>query len=105
PHVRAVEEGAAGPRVHTAALDVRILHRVDVDGEAVRMHRPALRPWRDRVAAVEAGRVVVLEGALVLALVRVDRPHPPDREASSVEPTENPHDVAHSRDVDHERTR
>ena len=58
PHARAVEVSPAGARMDAAVQEVRVLDWVDVDREAVRMRRPALRPGGDRVAAVEGGGVV-----------------------------------------------
>ena len=89
--------------MHAAALEVRVLDRVDVDRQPEGMHRPALRPGPNDVAAVEAGGVVVIERALVLPLVGVDRSHPPDRKALDVEPPENVHDLGDDAGVDHER--
>ena len=67
-------------RLHVAALHVGVLHGVDVDGLAVRVHRPARRPGRDRVAAVERRGVVGRHRRGIAAAERVDRFHTPDRE-------------------------
>src|SRR5205807_10579896 len=93
-YARTVEVGAARARVHAAALDVRVLDRVDVDRQAVGVRRPVLRPGRDRVAAVEARGVVRLARALVLRAVGVDRPQAPEWEARGVEPPKDAGDVA-----------
>ena len=63
------------PAITRAALDVRVLDRVDVDRLAVRVHRPVLRARRDGEAAVERRRVVGSGRARVAAVEDVDRPH------------------------------
>ena len=90
--------------MNAAALDVRVLDRVDVDREPVRVRRPALRARADHVAAVEAGGVVGIERALVDPVVGVNRAEPADREARQIEPAEDANNVVHDRDIDHQRT-
>ena len=81
----------AAARLHGRGTGSR---RVHVDRHAVGMRRPPLRARRDRVAAVEGGRVVCRQRRRVAALVGVDRPETPDREASRVEPAEHGDDVS-----------
>ena len=66
-----------------ASRDVRVLHRVDVDGAAVRMLRPAARSARK--PAVEGGSVVGGVHAVVVRPVGLRQAHVPDREALVVE--------------------
>src|SRR2546425_13096551 len=66
------------------------------------MRRQALRSRRDRVAAVERGRVVRRRGAVVAPAVPRDRNDPPDRETGRVEATEDDAHLARDRTVDDE---
>jgi hypothetical protein len=91
--------------MHPAALEVWVLDRVDVDREAERVHRPALRPGADHVTAVEGGRVVGGKRALVHPAVGVDGPQPANRKAGVVEAAEDAYDVADGRGVDDHRPR
>jgi hypothetical protein len=102
PDVRAVRVRTACRRDHACAEQVRVLDIVHVDRFPVRVHRPRGRPRCDRATAIERGRVVRSGRAVVVAAVRVDRAHPPNREPRLVERPEDDGHLRHDASVDHE---
>ena len=100
PVARAVAKRVPGRGYDASPLDVRVLDGVDVDRLAVGVCRPAFRPCRDGVAAVESGGVVGGGRAGVARAVDGDRAHPADGEARAVEHAEDLPDVARDGAVD-----
>src|SRR4051794_18239981 len=86
---RPVEVRATGGRLHAGTLYVGVLDGVDVDRFTVGVRRPARCARRNRVAAVEARRVVGGHRRGITAAEGVDWLHASDREPLLVQPAEH----------------
>src|SRR6266511_1772824 len=80
-----------------AGRDVRVLHRVDVDGPAVGVLRP--RGPAGNPSAVERRGVVRGHGTVVVTAVVIDEPHPADRIPGPEHGAEHLHHISGDRPV------